>query len=168
MVKTMQATISEINEISKMEGGQEVTLEETEQGFLIRLPASLLFRKGSAKIENEDAILFLKRIALLIEKMPQDMMINAIGHTDNTPPNTDSPYKDNWELSTARAISTVKELINDGVLPKRLIASGRSQFDPLVSNSSEESKAKNRRVELYFFSTNKRNKNQAKSVLDKK
>jgi chemotaxis protein MotB len=168
MVKTMQQTVNEINEMSQMQGGQEVTLEETEEGFLIRLPSSLLFRKGVATIENEDAILFLKRIALLIEKMPQDMMINAIGHTDNTPPNTDSPYKDNWELSTARGVNVVKELILNQVNPKRLISSGKGEFQPITSNLTNEGRAKNRRVELYFFSKNDDNKNKAqKSVLDK-
>ena len=60
-----------------------------------------------------------------------------------------------------------KELIKDGVLPKRLMAAGRSEYDPISTNVTEEGRAKNRRVELYFFSIDKEGKNEArKSILD--
>ncbi len=55
----------------KATGSPKVVLDEAEEGFIIRLPGSLLFKPGSAKIENEDAILFLKRIALIIAKLPK-------------------------------------------------------------------------------------------------
>jgi len=127
----------------------------------------LLFPPGDAKIANDDAILFLKRIALIVQKLPKDITIDAIGYTDNTPPPVSSPYKDNWELSAARGVSVVKELIKDGVDPKRLKASGRAANKPVASNATAEGRAKNRRVELYFFSTGTNGENQAqKSILD--
>ncbi len=161
--------VSEVNEILKSTGSPNITLEEAEKGFLLRLPSSLLFAPGDARIVNDDAILFLKRIALIIKKLPKNVMINAIGYTDNTPPPPNSPYKDNWELSTARGVAVVKELIRDGVDPKRLISSGKAQFDPVASNATPEGRAKNRRVELYFFSTGQTGENRAqKSILDLK
>ncbi len=166
---SMQKTIVEANEMLKSAGSPEVTLEEAEKGFIIRLPGALLFKPGSAKIENEDAILFLKRIALIIEKLPKNLNIDVTGHTDNALPDANSPYRDNWELSTARAISVVKELIKDKISPKRLIASGRSEYDPIASNATPEGRAKNRRVELHFFTVEDKNKNKAKqSILDMK
>ncbi len=166
-VKSMKQTIIETNEMIKSATGNEITLEDSEEGFLIRLPANILFEKGKAKIINDDAYLFLKRIALIIDKLPKDININVIGHTDATPIKS-SIYKDNWELSTARAISVVKELIKDGVNPKFLTACGRAGYDPIASNNTLEGRRKNRRVELYFFSTNNKNKKDVKkSILDK-
>jgi chemotaxis protein MotB len=163
----LKKTITEINEMLKTSGGPEVQVEEAEDGFIIRLPSGLLFAPGSAVIQNEDALLFLKRIALIVKKLPPNMQVNAKGYTDNVPPPTNSPYKDNWELSTARAVSVVKELIKNRVDPKRIIASGRAQYDPIASNATDEGRAKNRRVELHFFSLDsKTKKGVQKSILD--
>ena len=167
MVKMMQKTIAEVNEMLKSSGAPEAAIEEAEDGFIIRLPASLLFRPGSAAIENDDALLFLKRIALIVKRLPKDLHINARGHTDDQPPATQSTFRDNWELSTARAVSVAKELITNDIDPKRIVASGKAMYDPLAPNATEEGRAKNRRVELHFFSLNEKVKKQAqKSVLD--
>ena len=168
-IKSMQKTIIEINEImQKSAKGSEISLEEGEDGFMIRLPANILFQKAKADIINDDAHLFLKRIALIIDKLPKDIYINVIGHTDSTPVKS-LEFKDNWELSTARAVTVVKELIKDGVNPKLLIASGKAGYDPIASNNTADGRAKNRRVEIYFFSKNKKDKKEVKkSILDKK
>ncbi len=163
----LQKTITEVNEMLKTTGSPDIVLEEAEKGFLLRLPATLLFTPGDARIMNDDAILFLKRISLIIQKLPKNITIDAVGYTDNTPPPVNSPYKDNWELSAARGVSVVKELIKDGVDPKRLKASGRASNNPVASNATSEGRAKNRRVELYFFSTGTNGENKAqKSILD--
>jgi len=167
-VKSMKQTIVETNEMLKSASESEITLEESEDGFMIRLPANILFEKGKAKIINDDALLFLKRIALIIDKLPKDMYVNVTGHTDNSPINTPE-FKDNWDLSTARAVSVVKELIKDGVNPKFLAACGKAGYDPIASNNTPEGRAKNRRVELLFFSKSKDKKEEVKkSILDKK
>ena len=167
-VRSMEQTIVETNELLKSATGQEISLEESEDGFLIRLPANILFERAKANIINDDAYLFLKRMALIIDKLPKDMYINVIGHTDSTPIHTDE-FKDNWELSTARAISVVKELIKDGVNPKFLAACGKAGFEPIASNNTVDGREKNRRVELFFFRKNKGDKERIKkSILDKK
>ncbi len=160
-------TIKEVNEILKATGSPQVTLEEAQSGFVIRLPGALLFKPGSAQIENQDAILFLKRIALIVEKLPQSLRINVIGYTDDGAPDAKSPYRDNWDLSTARGVSVVKELIKDKIAPKRLLAGGKAQYDPIASNATQQGRAKNRRVEMRFFSITNNNQNRAKkSILD--
>ncbi|NPA28679.1 MAG: OmpA family protein [Epsilonproteobacteria bacterium] len=158
---------NEINEIAMSQGATPVTLNEAEKGFLLRLPAELLFKPGEAKIDNVDALLFLKRIAMIIKKLPNTLQISVRGHTDNRPPGPKSPFRDNWELSAARAVTVVKELIKDGVDPKRLSACGNAEFKPVASNATPEGRAKNRRVELYFFSTDPQMESKArKSILD--
>jgi len=170
-IKTMKRTIIEINEMMKngSEEGSAITLQESEDGFMIRLPAKLLFKAGEAQITNEDAILFLKRISLIIDKLPKHLHINVVGHTDNSPLESVGLYRGNWSLSAERAISVTKELIQNGIEPKLLTAGGKGEFDPIASNLTPQGKEKNRRVELYFFSKNKDDKDGAKkSILDMK
>jgi len=168
-IKTMKRTIIEINEMMKNGSaeGSEISLQESEDGFMIRLPAKLLFKSGKAIIENEDAILFLKRIALIIDKLPKHLHINVVGHTDDSPLESVGLYRGNWSLSAERAISVTQQLIKDGIEPKLLTAGGKAEFEPIASNLTVVGKEKNRRVELYFFSKDKDDKQDAKkSILD--
>lgn len=162
-----QSVAQQSNDATKKSGSSDSSLEESEDGFIIRLPANLLFNAGSASINNDDSILFLKRIAMIVQQLPKDLQINAIGHTESTPPPKGGLYKDNWELSTARALSVVKELLKNGVDPKRIVASGRASYAPIAPESNPESEAKNRRVDLHFFALSEKSKQEAKkSILD--
>ncbi|MDD3323822.1 MAG: flagellar motor protein MotB [Sulfurospirillaceae bacterium] len=163
----VQKSVVEVNEMLKTSGAPEVLVEEAEDGFIIRLPSGLLFKEGSAMIDSEDAFLFLKRISLIVAKLSERLNINVKGHTDNQQPDSNSLFRDNWELSTARGVSVAKELMKNGVNPARIIASGRAEYEPIASNATDEGRAKNRRVELTFFSLDKGTKKEAQqSVLD--
>lgn len=168
IVNRVTVTISEFNEIIRRQGGAEaVAVQEAVDGFMIQLPASLLFREGSAQIVSNDAFLLIKRIAMLADTMPKDMEIVVRGHTDSTELTASVAYKDGWSLSAARAVAVVKELIIDGVRPERLSAAGNSSYQPLVSNATEQGRARNRRVEIHFTGSSAVNENKApKSVLD--
>jgi chemotaxis protein MotB len=73
------------------------------------------------------------------------------GHTDSKTIKTDV-LDDNWDLSVKRATSIVRILQNDfEVTPARLIASGRSSYQPLVDNDSPENMAKNRRTKIIIM-----------------
>jgi chemotaxis protein MotB len=159
--------ISEINQVTQSANKEVVTLEESEDGFVVRLPSELLFRPGSANIEYEDGHMFIKRMSMVIQKLPADIEISVRGHSDNQPPNESSLYKDNWEISTARAVSVLRELVENGVNPEKMNASGYGKFKPVASNLTPEGRAKNRRVDLYFYSKNKSEEGMVKkSILD--
>ena len=163
----LSATVKKINELLTASGAPEITMEESEDGFIVRLPAAMLFDKDSAEISGEDAKLFLKRIGMIVAKMPNEVKVDIIGHTDNIEPNKDSAYKNNWQLSTARALSVVEQLSSDGVPQNRLIASGKASFDPIATNNTEEGRAKNNREEIHFVSLEPKNKEATKkSILD--
>jgi chemotaxis protein MotB len=149
-VNKVTAAISDTNEMQEKGQGPSVSLEESQDGFIIQLPAALLFKAGSATIENEDALLFLKRIALIIDTLPANVEVSVRGHTDDGNPGKNSPFKDNWELSTARAISVLQELIVDGVKAERMHAAGFAQYRPLGTNATKKGREKNRRVEIHF------------------
>ncbi len=167
-VNRVSQAVIDANEMMEKGHGPTITLEEAEEGFKVRIPTALLFKKGDAKIVNQDIILFLKRLALIINELPNDFEINVQGHTDNKDLDSSSPYKDNWELSTARAISVVKELIKNGVDPKRLSAAGFANYRPIATNATEKGREKNRRVEIYFYGKKSSNEDKLKkSVLDK-
>lgn len=153
VMNQVQQAIIDANEMIEQGHGPSISVEEAQEGFVIELPASLLFKAGSATIENDDALLFLKRIALIIEELPNSMEVSVQGHTDNIAPGANSPFKDNWELSSARAISVLQELLLDGVKPNRISAAGFSEYRPLATNVNESGREKNRRVELHFYGT---------------
>ena len=167
-VNRIQEAAGDANEMMEQAQGPAITVEEAQEGFVIELPASLLFKVGSARIENQDALLFLKRIALIIEELPSKMQVSVQGHTDTGKPGASSPFKDNWELSTARAISVLHELLLDGVEPNRVYAAGFAEFKPVATNVTKSGREKNRRVELHFYGV--KDEKDAKidmSVLDK-
>ncbi len=167
-VNRIKQAIAEMNEMMEKGKGPAVTLAESEQGFVLRLPASLLFKSGESKIENEDALLFLKRISLLVQELPNELEVSVRGHTDNSAPGNNSLYQDNWDLSSQRAISVLKELLLGGVKPNRMHAAGFAEFRPEASNETEVGREKNRRVELYFYATQTDQKGELqKSILDK-
>ena len=166
-VNRVKQAIGDANEMSEKGETASITLEDAQDGFVIELPATLLFKKGSATIYSEDALLFLKRIALIIEELPNDMKVSVQGHTDNQGPGANSPYKDNWELSTARSISVLQELLLDGVAPNRISASGYAQYTPIATNATESGRGKNRRVELHFYGAKAKEAKATSSILDK-
>ena len=167
-VNRIKQAADDANEMVDKGRGPAVVVDEAQEGFVIKLPSSLLFKGGSATIENEDALLFLKRVALIIQEMPNDIHASIQGHTDNIPPGKNSPFKDNWELSSARAIAVLQELILDGVAPQRMDAAGFAQYAPIASNATKAGREKNRRVEIHFYGTKTKKEGQVKkSILDK-
>ena len=169
VVNRVQQAAGDANEMMEQNQGTVITVEEAQDGFVIKLPASLLFDAGSATIENQDAILFLKRVALIIEELPNEIQVSVQGHTDDIGPGSSSSFKDNWELSTARAISVLHELLLDGIAPNRISASGYAEYAPVATNATQTGREKNRRVELHFYGKKSENEQKIKSsVLDSK
>jgi len=167
-VNKVAQAVMDANEMMEKGHGSAISVEEAEEGFAIKLPASLLFKSGSATINNDDAILFLKRVALIIEELPKNLQISVQGHTDNQGPGKNTVFKDNWELSSARAISVLQELILDGVDPKRISAAGFAQYKPVATNATKAGREKNRRVEIHFFGSKSDEESKVKStILDK-
>jgi len=169
MDKQVSQAIAEFKELSQNANGNAISLEEGEEGFLIHLPADISFKSGSAKIANEDSILFLKRLALIIKTLSPEVQIQVRGYTDNVPPPKTSIYQDNLELSAARAITVLKELIKNGIKPSRLSAAAYGEFHPVTTNATSTGRAKNRKVDIVFFAQKKQLQNKVqKSVLDNK
>lgn len=115
--------------------------------------AEVLFPSGSEVINDAGREEMKKLAGAIIElakEIPDeiDWVLRVDGHTDTVPLSGTGRYKDNWELSSARATSVVKYLIESGVPPVRLVAAGFGEFQPLEEGDSDEIRNRNRRIEL--------------------
>lgn len=164
-VNRIASAVVEANEFIDNGGGPAITLEDAEEGFMITLPAKVLFKDASAEIVGDDAILFLKRIAQIVTQFPKDVEVSVRGYTDDRKIRNNPLYKDNWELSAARAISVVKELVKNGVSPKHVHGAGFGEYRPIATNFTPEGRAKNRRVEIRFIAKKKESKEQSKKTI---
>ncbi len=115
--------------------------------------SEVLFPTGSDIINDAGKVEMKKLADAIIElqkEIPPEInwVLRVDGHTDDVPLTGTGRYKDNWELSTARATSVVKFLIANGVPPNRLVAAGFGEYQPLDPSDTDEARTKNRRIEL--------------------
>lgn len=115
--------------------------------------SEVLFSSGSADLNPEgegEMAKLATAITDLAREIPDDInwVLRVDGHTDNVPLSGTGRYADNWELSSGRATSVVKFLIDEGVPANRLVAAGFGEFQPIEEGNSVEARATNRRIEL--------------------
>ncbi|AST92879.1 flagellar motor protein MotS [Sutcliffiella cohnii] len=122
-----------------------VVANRTERGVVLVLEEQILFNSGEASILPV-AFPFLTKLGNLLERIPN--LVKIEGHTDTVPMNN-YQYPSNWELSTARASSVIRYLIDEHDLnAERFIAVGYGETRPIVPNTTRENMQKNRRVEI--------------------
>lgn len=116
-------------------------------------PSEVLFSSGQSEMSDGGKAEMLKVASALIQigsEIPDDInwVLRIDGHTDNIPLSGTGRLKDNWELSSSRATSVVRFLINEGIPANRLVAAGFGEFQPLENADTDEARSKNRRIEL--------------------
>ena len=115
--------------------------------------SEVLFKTGSIEI-GEKGKIELKKFAEILLNLDKDIpkdsnwILQIEGHTDNLPVRKGQIYKDNWELSTKRALSVLRYFINQGFDPKKLFASGYGSFQPIDKTNTKIGRMKNRRIEM--------------------
>lgn len=131
--------------VSDIVVGVDIKSHIDDRGLVIILPGHVLFDSGASDVKPE-AKLILDRLSKVLRKSRNDIMIE--GHTDNIPISTEQ-FPSNWELSTDRAVKVLRYLVESSkVPPKRFSAVGYGAAKPLVPNVDNESRMKNRRVEI--------------------
>lgn len=147
----LNRVMGELSQYIKEQGLQNnVSLEITRRGLIVRLTGQILYDLGKAEIKPEGEKI-LDKIATSIKDIPNDIMVE--GHTDNLPINNEQ-FPSNWELSTTRATNVIKFFIeNYNISPDRLSAAGYSEYRPLYSNDTPEHRTKNRRVEIVILNS---------------
>ena len=114
--------------------------------------SEVLFGSGSATLEaagRGQMAQLAQTLLTIAEDIPPDIpwILRVDGHTDRVPIAT-SQFASNWELSSARAISVVQYLIERGIPPGRLAATGFGEFQPLDARDDEIAYRRNRRIEF--------------------
>ncbi|MDX5358042.1 MAG: peptidoglycan -binding protein [Rhodobacterales bacterium] len=116
--------------------------------------SEVLFNPGSADLAPEGQAQIARVAATLLDaarEIPEgiDWILRVDGHTDNVPLSGLGEFKDNWELSQARALSVVRFMQDQlGFPPDRLAATGFGEYRPVAPGDSAEARAQNRRIEL--------------------
>jgi chemotaxis protein MotB len=112
----------------------------------VKMSNQLLFKSGSTVIDQRGRDALSQLGTVLTQQTDISVMIE--GHTDNKPINN-ARIADNWDLSVLRSTEVARILtIENGIDPKRIIASGRSEFMPTDEADTQEARAKNRRTEI--------------------
>jgi chemotaxis protein MotB len=147
-LQKMEIQKKEENLETKLKEMQEANLnfelQSSEKRVKLILKEAVLFDSGSAELKVQ-AKKILKDVIDELKKLPNDIIVE--GHTDNVPIRG-GIYRSNFELSMARAYSVMKFMQDEGIDPKRLSGIGYGEYKPIADNSTQEGRAKNRRIEI--------------------
>ena len=116
--------------------------------LVVKLASSILFDSGKTELKPEGQTALSQLAAAL--KSLNDREFLVAGHTDNVPIKT-AKFKNNWDLSTARAVEVVQFLITQGMTSSNIGAAGYGENDPVADNKDEAGKAQNRRIEVILM-----------------
>jgi chemotaxis protein MotB len=127
--------------------GGEVEVGMAPQGIVIRLNDALLFSSGRAHLDDH-AVKLVDQVVDIIKPLPNHVRIE--GNTDDQAPDG-VLFTNNWDLSTARALAVLEAMVEMGMDPSRLAAQGNAQYDQIVPDTDDASRARNRRVDIVLI-----------------
>lgn len=134
-----------IRELESEVASEALSVSYDENQVVIRFSEEATFRSGEAAIKPE-MIPIIERVVNVLSACTGDVLVS--GYTDDRPISS-SRFRSNWDLSAARAVSVVHELVMNRQVPAdRVVAAGRAETNPLAPNDSADNRALNRRVEI--------------------
>jgi chemotaxis protein MotB len=150
LTKKDSVTLALVTSLKKEVGmnDQDIQINVEKGVVFISLSDKVLFKSGSYNLSTR-ANEILGKVATVINGKPNFEAL-VEGHTDNVSYSS-GVLIDNWDLSAKRATAVVRKLVELGANPAQLIAAGRSEFVPLVSNDTAENKSTNRRTKIYVL-----------------
>lgn len=145
----VQYNLAKSMDTSDLNEDEDIAVNINETVVMISISDKMLFNTGSYRISNKANNILQKLANVINSEESIDVMVE--GHTDSRTISTEK-IADNWDLSVLRATSVVRKLQNDyDVDPAKLIASGRSSYQPLVDNDTRENRSKNRRTRIILL-----------------
>ena len=146
-LKELQANINgyiETNELS-----EALSTELSNEGLMLTILNDVTFDMGSAEVNDEGREIISEVSRLLNTDPPHHIEIS--GHADDRPIHNEE-FPSNWDLSVIRAVNFMGLILdNEGHDPARFSAKGFGEYHPIVPNTSEENREKNRRVEVLIL-----------------
>jgi chemotaxis protein MotB len=145
----LQYNLEKTMHSSDLNNDEDIAVNINETVVMISISDKMLFNSGSYRISSKANNILQKLADVINSEESIDVMVE--GHTDSRSINTEK-IKDNWDLSVLRATSVVRKLQHKyNVDPSKLIASGRSSYQPLVENNTRENRSKNRRTRIILM-----------------
>lgn len=130
----------------------KITITSDERGLVITLAANNFFKKDSADLDiDETRETFLRLSQFFTSDDMKGRRFRIEGHTDSNPVPSDSKFASNWELSAARSANVLHYLADFGVDEKNFSIAGYADTRPMYSNTTEEEKAYNNRVDIIIL-----------------
>lgn len=152
LTKKDSVTLALVTSLKSSVGISDPDIEiNVEKGVVfISIADKLLFKSGSYVVSDRAKEVLAKVAKVINDKPTFECMVE--GHTDSVPFTGNAILLDNWDLSVKRSTAIVRVLTKDlGVKPSQLIAAGRGEFIPLVSNNTSENRAINRRTRIVIL-----------------
>lgn len=155
-VGVQNSTFTKVSEFLENNGLKDIAQIKTDdRGVIIELNDKILFESGKSELIPESRGV-LDKISGLLGTLDNTFIIE--GHTDNVPIDT-YKFNDNWDLSSSRANSVIRYFTQvKGLDVNKFNSAAYGEFKPLVDNSTEENRAKNRRVNILIVATEKESK----------
>lgn len=152
-IKRLTGTYQDLEQSLRAEIAQgDIKIKQVRDRLTINVVDRILFDSGSATIKPE-GVKVMKTVGEVLKKVA-DKQIRIDGHTDNVPISARlrERFPSNWELSTSRATSVVRNLIEDaGIAPHLLTAAGHADTQPVAANDTEDGRMHNRRIEIALY-----------------
>ena len=145
----VQYNLEKTMDTSELDEDEDIAVNINETVVMISISDKMLFNSGSYRISSKANNILQKLADVINSEESIDVMVE--GHTDSRSISTEK-IADNWDLSVLRATSVVRKLQHKyNVDPAKLIASGRSSYQPLVDNDTRENRSKNRRTRIILM-----------------
>lgn len=160
-LEQLKSQVDKYLEQNGMKGSVSTQIDE--RGLVVSINDTLFFDSGRAEMKTEPQKKLIE-IGKMVNQL--DNYIRVEGHTDNVPI-SNGQFSSNWQLSSARAANVTEFLIAScGIQPQKLSAVGYGEYRPILDNSTEEGRAKNRRVDIIIVNS-KFNKIENNKIGDK-
>lgn len=147
LIEAQRKVYSDVRTFLNKKGVEGIVGAVFDEGVItIRVPGDVLFARGEVTVSAEGQQLLAGMRDFFIKR--KDQFVNIKGYTDDTRVRSGSRFKDNWEVSALRAVHVLRYFVRSGIEANRLTATGLGDLDPLLPNTNEANRAKNRRVEF--------------------
>lgn len=142
LVMNLKGAIGNLND-------QDINIKVDKGVVYIDISDKMLFRTGKYEVTPQ-AKEVLGKVAMVLKNQPEiEFMVE--GHTDNVPFRS-GVLLDNWDLSVKRATAVVRILQNQyGLDPRKMAASGRGEYSPIMDNNTSDNRAINRRTRIVIL-----------------
>ncbi len=147
LIEAQKQTFNDIRSFLVQNGVEGQVGAVLDEGTItLRLPGKVLFAPNSTELSAESLKILDVLKDIFVKRREQRVDIR--GYSDDTPVVNNPRFKDSWDLSALRAVTVLRYLLKQGIEADRLTATGYGSLNPLMPNTTEENRARNRRVEF--------------------